>query len=107
MSMIVLAHCSNGYCGCDSEEVFFFDDDTPERIIDEDLVCWAQENAESYAYVHFGWDEPYTEEDYEDYLENYVSYDWHSATYEEYLEWCDNWSYEPKTEEEIANYLSA
>ena len=106
MSMIVLAHCSNGYCGCDSEEVFFYEDDTPELVIDEDLVCWAQENAESYAYVHFGWEGEYTEEKYDEYLEDYVSYDWHVATYEEYLDWCDNWNYEPKTEEEIAKYLS-
>ena len=107
MSMIVLAHCSNGYCGCDSEEVFFFDDDTPERIIDEDLICWAQENAESYAYVHFGWEGDYTEEEYDEYLENHVDFDWHVATYEEYLDWCDNWNYKPKTEKEIVEYLSA
>ena len=37
---------------------------------------------------------------------NYVDFDWHVATYEEYLDWCDNWNYKPKTEEEIAKYLS-
>ena len=100
--MIILARCSNGYCGCDSEDVFFYKDDTPEHIIDEDLICWAEENAESYAYVHFGWDEEYTDEEYEDYLENYVSYDWYVATYEQYVAWCENWNYEIKTEAEIA-----
>lgn len=106
MSMIVLAHCSNGYCGCDSEDVFFYKDDTSERVIDEDLVCWAQENAEVYSYVHFGWDEEYTEEEYDDYLENYVNFDWHVATYEEYVDWCENWNYTPKTKKEIVEYLS-
>ena len=100
--MIILANCGNGYCGCGSEEVFFFDDSMTDTEIDEDILYWARENAESYAYVHFGWDEEYTEEDYDDYLENYVDFDWHIATYEEYLDWCDNWSYTPKTEEEIA-----
>lgn len=94
--MIVLAHCGNGYCGCDSEEVFFFEDGTAEAIINETVCDWARDNAESYAYVHFGWGEEYSDEDYEDYLENYVDFDWHDATYEEYVEWCENWGYEPK-----------
>jgi hypothetical protein len=100
--MIILANCSNGYCGCESEEVFFFDDSMTDTEITEEILYWAQDQAESYSYVHFGWDEPYTDEEYEDYLENYVSFDWHVATYEEYLDWCDNWNYEPKTEAEIA-----
>jgi len=94
--MIILAHCGNGYCGCDSEEVFFFEDGTAEAIINETVCDWARDNAESYAYVHFGWGEEYSDEDYEDYLENYVDFDWYDATYEEYVEWCENWGYEPK-----------
>ena len=94
--MIILAHCGNGYCGCDSEEVFFFEDGIAEAIINETVCDWARDNAESYAYVHFGWGEEYSDEDYEDYLENYVDFDWHDATYEEYVEWCENWGYEPK-----------
>ena len=104
--MIILAHCGNGYCGCESEEVFFFDDSMTDIEIDEGILLWARENAESYAYVHFGWDEEYTEEEYDDYLENYVDFDWHVATYEEYVSWCENWHYNIKTEEEIAKYLS-
>ena len=103
---IILAKCDNGYCGCECEDVFFYDNDTTDIEIEEDLLDWATDNAESYAYVHFGWGEEYSEEDYEEYLENHVNYDWHVVTYEEYLDWCDNWSYEPKTEEEIAKYLS-
>lgn len=94
--MIILAHCGNGYCGCESEEAFFFEDGTAEAIINETVYDWARDNAESYAYVHFGWDEEYSDEDYEDYMENNVEFDWHDATYEEYVEWCENWGYEPK-----------
>ena len=94
--IIVLADCGNGYCGCDSEEAFFFEDGTKEHDIDEDIYAWACDNAESYAWVHFGWDEPYTDEDYEDYLENYVSFSWKIVSCEEYVEWCKNWNEEPK-----------
>ena len=56
----------NGYCGCDIEEEF---EGTYEEALD-----WADEYlpnyAESYAYIAFGWDEEYTEEEYESYLEN-------------------------------------
>ena len=101
--MIILAQCGNGYCGCDTEDVFFFEDDTKEGYINGEIWQWACEHAESYAHVHFGWDEPYTDEDYDDYIENYVDFNWRDATYEEYVEWCENWGYEPKTKEEINN----
>lgn len=99
--MIIVAHCGNGYCGCDSNEVFFFDNETPEAIIDEDIYCWAVENADNYSYVHFGFGEEYDEEKYEDYIENHVDYDWHDATYDEYLSWCEEFGYEPKSKEEL------
>ena len=94
---IILAHCGNGYPGCDSEEAFILDDTWTEAEINQDVLCWACENAESFAYVHFGWGESYTDEDYDDYIENNVDYDRHEATYEEYVEWCENWGYKPKT----------
>ena len=57
---------SNGYCGCDIEEEFIGTYDG--------AVGWAKEYllayAEDYAYVAFGWDEEYTEEEYEEDLEN-------------------------------------
>ena len=73
--IIVLAHCDNGYCGCDSENAFFYEEGTTEEEINCDIWNWACDNAESYAHVHFGW---------------------HEATYEEYIEWCENWGYEPQ-----------
>ena len=57
---------SNGYCGCDIEEEF--------EGTYEEAVEWANEYlpdyAETYAYVAFGWDEEYTEEEYEEYIED-------------------------------------
>lgn len=94
--IIVLAHCGNGYCGCDSEDAFFFEDGTIEKEINNEVYNWACENAESFSYVHFGWDEPYTDEDYEDYLENYVTYNWDIVNYEKYTEWCYECGCEPR-----------
>lgn len=97
---IILAKCDNGYCGCDCEDVFFYDNDIAETEIEEDLWVWAVDIAESYAYVHFGWDEEYSEEEYEEYLENHVNYTWYEATYEEYVDWCENWGREVRYAEE-------
>lgn len=99
--VIVLANCGNGYCGCDSEEVFIYEAGVSEKDINEDVHDWAVENAESYAHVHFGWDGEYSDEEYEEYIENHVDMDWHIADYEEYVEWCENWGYEPKSREEL------
>ena len=99
--IIVLANCGNGYCGCDSEEVFIYEAGVSEKDINEDVYDWAVENAESFAYIHFGWHEEYSDEEYEEYIENYVNMDWHIADYEEYIEWCKNWGYEPKSREEL------
>lgn len=94
--IIVLAKCGNGYAGCDSEEVFFYEEGISEKEINEDIYDWARDNAESFAYVHFGWDGEYTEEEYDEYMENNVEYMWNMATYDEYVEWCENWSIEPR-----------
>lgn len=81
---IVLAHCcDNGYCSYADKEVFFFDDAMTEAEINQEIWTWAYE----IAYVYFGTN---------DCIENYVNYDWHEATYEEYVEWCKNWGYKPK-----------
>ena len=57
---------SNGYCGCDQEEEF---EGTYEKAVDF-ANEYLPEFAETYAHVAFGWDEEYTEEEYEEYLEN-------------------------------------
>ena len=57
---------SNGYCGCDVEEEFVGTYDEAVDFAND----YAPEYAETYAYVAFGWDEEYTEEDYDEYLEN-------------------------------------
>lgn len=57
---------SNGYCGCDTEEEFVG--------TYEEAVEWANEYlpdyAENMSHAAFGWDEEYTEEEFEDYLED-------------------------------------
>jgi hypothetical protein len=69
--IIVLANCGNGYCGCDSEEVFIYEAEVSQKDINEDVYDWACENAESFAHVHFGWDGEYSDEEYEEYIENH------------------------------------
>ena len=96
----VIAYCGNGYCGCDSEEVFFYEEGTSDREIDEDVDTWARENGESFAYVHFGWEEEYSDEDYEEYMENNVTFNWDRVTREKYVEWCENWGYEVREDVE-------
>ena len=57
---------SNGYCGCDIEEEFVGTYEGAEKWAEDSLY----EYAENYAYVAFGWDEEYTEEEFEEYFEN-------------------------------------
>lgn len=94
--MIILAKCGNGYCGCEEEDVFFFDEDVIEKDIDDEIYQWAIENAESYSHVYFCCDEEHSDEEYEVYIEN-VQYDWKVASYEEYVEWCENWNLDPNS----------
>lgn len=55
---------SNGYCGCETEEEFEGTYEETVKYANEYLP----EYAETYAYVAFGWDEEYTEEEFDDYL---------------------------------------
>lgn len=61
---------SNGLCGCDQEEEFVGTYDEAVEFANEYLPDYA----ESFAHCAFGWNEEYTEEEYEDYLED-CSYD--------------------------------
>lgn len=56
----------NGYCGCDIEEEFEGTYEEAVNFADDYLDNYA----EQYAYVAFGWEEEYTEEEYEQYREN-------------------------------------
>lgn len=55
---------SNGYCGCDTEEEFVGTYEEATDFANEYLP----EFAETYAHAAFGWDEEYTEEEFEEYL---------------------------------------
>lgn len=61
---------SNGYCGCDQEEEF---EGTYEEATDyaNEML---RDYAENMSHAAFGWNEEYTEEEFEDYLE-YCSYE--------------------------------
>ena len=55
---------SNGYCGCDIEEEFVGTYDEAVDFANDYLPDYA----ETYSYVHFGWDcEEYDEDEYEEY----------------------------------------
>ena len=45
--------------------------------------------------------EDYDDEEWEDYIENYVHCNWEEITRERYLEWCREMGYTPATEEEV------
>lgn len=96
--MIIQFYFNNGYAGCDQEDVFYYDNDTPLYIIDEDCRDWGFNNADSYSYIHFGWGGDYTDEEYEDYLTECCNFDWRRITWEEYVEYCENWSMTPNEE---------
>lgn len=55
---------SNGYCGCDTEEEF---EGTYAEAVDF-ANEYLPEFAETYAHAAFGWDEEYTEEEFDEYL---------------------------------------
>lgn len=72
----VIAYFENGYCGCDQTDFFEYDDDITTSEIQEDMYEQMCQYGESYSHVAFGWDESYTEEEYEDYIENQCSVNW-------------------------------
>lgn len=92
--MIVRRYFDNGYCGCDQEEMEYYANDMSHADIDADTDEWGRNEAESYAHVHFGWDEEYTEEDMDEYIEG-CNWGWEEVTWEQYVEYCENWSLEP------------
>lgn len=92
---IIKAWCSNGDVRCGDEDIFFYDDDDTSEMIGEDLWVWAINNAEQYSYVHFGWDGEYTEDEWEEYLED-IDFGWIEISYEEYLEYCKEYGCIPR-----------
>lgn len=105
MAKYVKAFGGNGYCGCDWEDVFIYPDDVTEEEINEDVYSRAVDEGESYSYVHFGWDSDYSEEDYDEYMENYIHCGWDWTDRDGYLAHCDNYSFTPKTEEEVKRWV--
>ena len=83
MSKYIKITFGNGYCGCDGEEVIAYPDDIADKYIDMDAYSFALDNAEIYTHVVFDFNEDYTEEEYQDYIEG-ITYDWYEITEEEY-----------------------
>lgn len=99
--MIILAHCSNGYVGCDAEDTFWFPNDATDSEIEKEIWEWACDNANSYSYVHFGWDVEITDDEWDEYIQEHVTYDYRKIDYDTYVEWCENWGYIPDTKEDM------
>lgn len=57
---------SNGYCGCDITEEFEGTYEEAEAYAKDNLYDYAND----YGYCAFGWDNDYTDEEFEEYLEN-------------------------------------
>lgn len=55
---------SNGYCGCDIEEEFEGTYEEAVEFADEYLPDYA----EQFTHIAFGWNEEYTEEEFDSYL---------------------------------------
>lgn len=98
--MIILAHYSNGYVGCEGEDVFFFPNNISSTVINEELWQWACEKAESYAYVHFGCDTDIPDDEWDEYIDN-VTFDYDEISYDEYVSWCENYGYAPDAKEDM------
>lgn len=94
MARIIWAHCNNGHCGCDAEDLFVFSNLTDDKTITNEVYAWACDYADSYAYVHFGWGEEYTDEEYDEYLKEYMTFNWKDISYDEAVEWCKDYYYD-------------
>ena len=65
MSKYFKAVYYNGYCGCDETQYLIADsEDQAYSYMEASL----QDYADQWTHVAFGWDEEYTDEEYEDYL---------------------------------------
>lgn len=72
----VIAYFENGYCGCDQTDFYEFNDDITTSEINDQMYDAMCTYAESYSHVAFGWDEPYTDEEWNDYIENQCCVNW-------------------------------
>ena len=87
----VIAYFENGYCGCDQTDFYTFVDDTTTSEINDQMYDAMCAYAESYSHVAFGWDEPYTDEEWDDYLENQCSVNWEVVSKERWDEERKEW----------------
>ena len=81
----VVVWFENGYCSCDQTDFLEYDDDMTEAEIVEDICNMKLDYAELFAHVHFGWGESYTDEEWEDWIENSVMFNYRIV--DSYEEW--------------------
>ena len=77
----------NGYCGCDYEEYYAYDnDEITEAEIEQNATEMAYTNAEQYEHVVTGWNQDWeSDEEREDYYDNALGYcGWDYCSKEEY-----------------------
>lgn len=101
MAKYILYSGGNGYCGCNFEDVIFYPNEATDEDFEEDGWAMAEDNAQTYSHIHFGWGEEYGDEEWEEYLDNHVEFGWEEITRERYLKWCKEMGYTPATEEEV------
>ena len=93
--MIVRFYFENGYPCCNEEEFYYYNkEDVASGLIDVDVQLWGCENAEAYSYVHLGLGSDYTDEEYDEYVAD-CGWGWEEQTWEQYVEYCENWGLEP------------
>lgn len=74
--LYVRVHFENGYCGCDETDVWEYPDNVTQEDVANDCEEHLYDYAESFAHVAFGWDEEYSESDFDDYLDScYYTFD--------------------------------
>lgn len=89
MKMIVLGRCGNGYQGYNTEDIFFFKENTTQEEISDELQAWACDHEESYFHAH------------SDCNEDCFVVDWDVIAYEAYQEWCEKNGYDSRDYEDL------
>lgn len=88
------------YCGyCGTEDRHFFIADNEEQVADY-MEEGLYEYAENWTYVAFGWEGPYTDEEFEDYFQD-CGYDIKELNDEDFEDVCDEYGVDESDFEDI------
>lgn len=70
----LIAHLITGYAGSDARVAVTFDDDTPERVISDELYDMAVQHAEAYGIYPYPDEDLGEDDDENDYTDNIEAY---------------------------------